>query len=150
MINSNLSVIIGFVSSCWLAGWCFGLFLVIFMSVRANEMVASTAGLDESRSPRVLFSFERPFHVVSTWPNAPTFLDQVFQVDPEAHLLERIVQPARRYTKVSVMWRHVVNTMMYAGQNEMHFLQNSNVPWQTKVSMLPLVKLEVSEKRDVG
>lgn len=96
-----------------------------------------------------LFSFERPFHIVSTRLNAQAFLDEIFHLDPETHLFKRIVQPACCYTKVSVMWSHVVNTMMYAWQNEMHVLQNGYVSWQTEVSMRPLVKL-VSERYEYG
>ena len=115
---------------------------MVLVSERASERLGRL--VNESSLHR-LYSFERPFHVVRAWAHAHAFLDEIFQVDPETHLLQRVVQPARGDAKVSVMWSHVVNAMMYAWQYEMHVLQNGDVLGQAKVSMRPLVKLKKQE-----
>ena len=93
------------------------------------------------KKKKLLFSLRSPFHVVGPGHCAGQLEHKRLQTHPEVDLLQRIVQPAARDTKVCVMRRDVVNAVVYARQNYVQILQYCDVARQAEVSVTPLVKL---------
>ena len=81
---------------------------------------------------------EDPRKVVRTRTNAGERRDDVLARRPEAHLLERPIQPTSCYTEVRLMRRHVMHAVVPARQNDMRLLKHLHPTWQPEVSVRPL------------
>ena len=86
--------------------------------------------------------FLGPLHVVGPGLVARQRFDNVFHRRPEVDHLQRVVQPARRDAEVRFVRRHVVNTMVLAGQNQVHVLQYRDVAGKAEIRMGPFVNLK--------
>lgn len=90
-----------------------------------------------------------PFQVVRSGLLARHSLDDVLQVPPEAHLLQRVVQPTCSDAEVRLMRGDVMDAVVLAREDDVAVLQEHDPARQAEVRVRPLVNL-VGERHEDG
>ena len=59
-----------------------------------------------------------PGEVISARLESTKFFDDEFEHGPESNGLKRVVEPAGSYTEIGLVWRHVVDAVMLAWEDD--------------------------------